>query len=67
VVDITRGASTTTRRITVPSGTLVRAVLRSLGHAAEGSAVLVDDVPIPLDTPLEAPTRLTVIPTFSGG
>jgi sulfur carrier protein ThiS len=51
----------------VPPGTAVRAVLRDLGHAPEGSAVLIDGTPVPLDTPIEAPTRLTVVPTFSGG
>jgi sulfur carrier protein ThiS len=45
----------------------VRAVLRDLGHAAEGSAVLIAGVPVPLDTAIEAKTRLTVVPTFSGG
>lgn len=51
----------------VAPGTAVRTVLRNCGHAPEGSAVLVDGTPIPLDTRIEAPTRLTVVPTFSGG
>lgn len=55
------------RRIRVVPGTLVRAVLRSLGQSPEGSAVLAEDVPIPLDTPIDGPMRLTVVPTFSGG
>jgi sulfur carrier protein ThiS len=45
----------------------VRTLLRELGHAAEGSAVLIDGVSVPLDTPIETPTRLVVVPTFSGG
>jgi sulfur carrier protein ThiS len=45
----------------------VRSALRSLGHFPEGSAVLLEDVPIPLDTPIDGPVRLVVVPTFSGG
>jgi sulfur carrier protein ThiS len=53
--------------VSVVPGTPLRALLRTLGHAPEGSAVLVDGVPVPLDTRIEAPTRFTVVPTFSGG
>ncbi len=67
VVELTRGASVDRRELTVARGTPVRTVLRSIGQAPEGSAVLVDDTPIPLDTPVEGPTRLTVVATFSGG
>jgi sulfur carrier protein ThiS len=67
VVEVTRGGSVERQRIRVAPGTLVRAVLRSTGHAPEGSAVLVNEVPIPLDTPIDRSVRLTVIPTFSGG
>jgi sulfur carrier protein ThiS len=66
-VDLTRGTSVERRQLTVVAGTPVRAVLRLLGRAAEGSAVLVGDTPIPLDTPLDRPIVLTVLPTFSGG
>ena len=66
-VEVERGGSVRRQTIEVRPGTLVRAALRSLGHAAEGSAVLIDETPIPLDTPILAPLRLTVIPTFSGG
>ena len=67
LVEVTRGGSVERQRIRVASGTLVRAVLRSIGHAPEGSAVLVGEVPIPLDTPIVGPMRLTVVLTFSGG
>jgi sulfur carrier protein ThiS len=53
--------------VRVAPGTLVRAALRSVGHSPEGCAVLVGEVPIPLDTPIDRPMRLTVVPTFSGG
>jgi sulfur carrier protein ThiS len=66
-IEITRGASIQRRRLRVPPGTLVRTVLRSAELAPEGSAVLVGETPIPLDTPLERPVRLIVVPTFSGG
>jgi sulfur carrier protein ThiS len=55
------------RRIEVVPGTMVRTALRSIGHSPEGCAVLVDDIPVPLDTPIDQPLRLTVVPTFSGG
>ncbi len=67
MVEVTRGGSVDRRRIRVAPGTLVRAALRSVGQSPEGSAVLLNEVPIPLDTPIEGPMRLTVIPTFSGG
>jgi hypothetical protein len=67
VLEVTRGASVTRHRLHVEPGTLVRTVLRAAGHAPEGSAVLVGDVPIPLDTPVDRPLTLTVLPTFSGG
>ncbi len=67
IIELTRGASVDRRELTVARGTPVRTVLRSIGQAPEGSAVLVDDTPIPLDTPVEGPTRLTVVATFSGG
>ncbi|MCI4329296.1 MAG: MoaD/ThiS family protein [Thermoplasmata archaeon] len=53
--------------VSVAPGTPVRQLLRSLGHAPEGSAVLVDGVPVPLDTRIVAPVRFTIVPTFSGG
>lgn len=66
-VEIVRGARATTFERRVAPGTLVREVVRSVGEAPEGSAVLVDGTSIPLDTPVERPLRLVVVPTFSGG
>jgi sulfur carrier protein ThiS len=67
VLEITRGGSVERREFRVAAGSLVRSALRSQGIAAEGSAVLLDEVSIPLDTPIDRPVRLTVLPTFSGG
>jgi sulfur carrier protein ThiS len=67
LVELTRGRSVERRALEVAPGTLVRVALKRLGQAPEGSAVLVGEVPIPLDTPIEGPMRLTVVPTFSGG
>jgi sulfur carrier protein ThiS len=61
------GRATPPRVVWVATGTKVRVILRESGHAPEGSAVLVDGVSIPLDTPVERPVRLTILPTFSGG
>ena len=67
VVEITRAGEIARHRLRVAPGTLVRAVVRQVGLAPEGSAVLAEDTPIPLDTPIEGPVRLVVVPTFSGG
>lgn len=67
VIELTRGGSVERRRLRVAPGTLVRAALRSVGQSPEGSAVMIDSEPIPLDTPITGPVRLTVVPTFSGG
>jgi len=42
-------------------------VVRQAGMTPEGCAVLIGETPVPLDLPVESPTRLTVVPTFSGG
>jgi sulfur carrier protein ThiS len=67
VLEVTRAGNVERRRVKVARGTSVRAVLRSIGQAAEGSAVLLDETSIPLDLPIERPLRLTVVSTFSGG
>jgi sulfur carrier protein ThiS len=67
VIELTRGGSVRRVELTVPIGTPVRTLLREVGQRAEGSAVLIDDTPVPLDTPVEGPVRLVVVPTFSGG
>jgi sulfur carrier protein ThiS len=66
--DVARGRRTgPVVRLEVEVGTPLREVLRTLGHAPEGSAVLRDGVPIPLDTRVDRAARFTVVPTFSGG
>ncbi len=67
VLELTRGRAVDRREIDVAVGTPVRAVLRSLGQFPEGSAVLFEATSVPLDTPIERPIHLTVVPTFSGG
>ncbi len=67
-VSVARGRSNAPPSVHwVPNGTSVRALLRQLGHPPEGSAVLVGGVSVPLDTPIDSPMRLVVVPTFSGG
>ncbi len=66
-VEIVRGGRTRTARFDVASGTLVRALVRSAGEAPEGCAVLVGETPVPLDTPIERPLHIMIVPTFSGG
>ncbi len=66
-VEIARAGRSEVRREVVAGGTRVRDLLRRIGLAPEGCAVLVGDVSIPLDSPLERPVHLVVVPTFSGG
>jgi len=66
-VEVARGGRTVVHVRRVPSGTLVKQLVKSVGEIPEGTAVLIDGVSVPLDTRLEAPTRLVVVPTFSGG
>jgi sulfur carrier protein ThiS len=67
VLDVTRAGTVERRRIRVTVGTPVRIALRSTGLPPEGSAVLLGETPLPLDTPIEGPLHLTVVSTFSGG
>jgi len=66
-VEVVRSGRTRRVRYDVPAGTLVRDVLRKAGESPEGCAVLVGETPLPLDTPIDRPLHLTVVPTFSGG
>ena len=66
-VEVVRSGRTHRTRIDVAPGTLVRAVVREAGESPEGCAVLLGETPVPLDTPVERPVQLTVVPTFSGG
>jgi len=66
-VEVARGGRSRSAHFEVELGTLVRAVVRLAGEAPEGCAVLIGETPVPLDTPIERPLHLTVVPTFSGG
>jgi len=66
-VEVARAGRSTVHAQMVVAGTLVKEVVRAIGEAPEGSAVLLDGVSIPLDSPIDRPLRLVVIPTFSGG
>ena len=66
-VEIARAGRSRVVRRRVPVGTLVKELVRSVGAAPEGSAVLVDGTSVPLDALVDAPVRLVVVPTFSGG
>jgi sulfur carrier protein ThiS len=66
-IDVARAGRHSVESVAVPSGTLVRTVIRHAHQSPEGSVVLLDGVPIPLDTALESSVRLLVLPTFSGG
>jgi hypothetical protein len=66
-LEIVRAGSRRILRVEVPLGSPIRRALRAAGQAAEGSAVLEGDTPVPLDRPLAGPIHLVVIPTFSGG
>ncbi|MFZ0698692.1 MAG: thiamine biosynthesis protein ThiS [Thermoplasmata archaeon] len=55
------------RRVLLAPGSTIRQALAAVGAPPEGSAVLCDGVPQPLDAPIDRSVRLTVVPTFSGG
>ena len=67
VLELTRAGAVERRRLTVEVGATVRSVLRRAGRLPEGCAVLEAETPVPLDTPIDRPVRLTVVSTFSGG
>jgi sulfur carrier protein ThiS len=64
---LTRAGSVELRVARVAAGTPLRRALRSVGLFGEGSTVLSDGRPVPLDTPIVSDGRWTVIPAFSGG
>jgi|SRR5579863_9481194 hypothetical protein len=66
-LDFVRGGRVERHQVIVPSGTLLRVALRLAGGAAEGSAVLRGETPVPLDLRLDRAERFTVVSTFSGG
>ncbi len=66
-VEVLRSGRCRRARFDVPTGTLVRTLVRMAGETPEGCAVLRDETPLPLDSPIEETVRLTVVPTFSGG
>jgi len=66
-IEVARSGHPRRTRLEVAPGTLVRSVVRRAGESPEGCAVLLDETPIPLDTPIDRAVRLTVVPTFSGG
>ena len=66
-VVVARAGHQSERILELAEGTLVRAAVQAAGFSPEGCAVLVDGVSVPRDLPLLTPTRLTIVPTYSGG
>lgn len=66
-VEVARAGRSRQSYLDVVPGTLVRSVVRQAGESPEGCAVLIGETPVPLDTAIDRPVRLTVVPTFSGG
>jgi sulfur carrier protein ThiS len=66
-IEVTRAGKVQHHLLHVATGTRVREAVRQVGLAPEGSVVLIDDTPVPLDLPLDRSVRLVVVPTFSGG
>jgi sulfur carrier protein ThiS len=66
-VEVGRAGRTVLRTVVLARGRPVSDAVREVGEAPEGCAVLVDGTSIPLDTPVEGPLRITVLPVFSGG
>jgi sulfur carrier protein ThiS len=66
-VEVARAGRSHRHRIEVAPGTLVREAVRRVGLVPEGTSVLVDGVPVPLDLPIDSVVKLVIVPTFSGG
>ena len=66
-LEVTRMGRIELRKVSIPVGAPVRTALRAIGVFAEGAAVLLDGLSLPMDEPIDRPVRLTVVPTFSGG
>ncbi len=66
-VEVARAGRSHIHHLEIAPGTLVREAVRRIGLAPEGTAVLIDGVPVPLDLPLHGVARIVVVPTFSGG
>jgi sulfur carrier protein ThiS len=66
-LEFLRAGASSVRELSVPAGTRLRDLLRSLGQSPEGCAVFRGERPLPLDLALHEGSELTVIPTFSGG
>ena len=66
-VEIRRGGKLDTQRIELPENSSLRELVRAVGHSPEGTAVLIEGTPVPLDTAVSDGLRVVVIPTYSGG
>lgn len=66
-IEVARAGRSHLHRIEVAPGSLVREAVRRIGLAPEGTAVLIDGAPVPLDLPIDSVVKLVVVPTFSGG
>jgi sulfur carrier protein ThiS len=66
-IEVARAGQSRHHTVDVAPGTPVREAVRRVGLAPEGTSVLLDGAPVPLDEPIVGPVRLVVVPTFSGG
>jgi sulfur carrier protein ThiS len=55
------------QRFEFPPGAKIRDAVRAAGLSPEGSAALLEERPVPMDTVLTDGMALVVVPTFSGG
>ncbi len=67
VVEFLRPPGAPARALRLPAGSTVGDAVRAVGRPLEGSAVLVEGRPVPLDEPVAPRARLVLISTFSGG
>ena len=67
VLEVVRAGTVDLHEVRLAPGAPLRTALRRAGLPPEGSAVLYEGTPVPLDLPIERPARFTVVPTFSGG
>ncbi|MHB1434944.1 MAG: hypothetical protein ACYCPN_02775 [Thermoplasmata archaeon] len=65
--EVARAGRSVDHHLEVPVGTPLRDALRRIDQMPEGSLVLEDGKSVPLDTPLDRPFKLLIVPTHSGG
>lgn len=66
-LEVARAGRSVVHHLELPRGTRLREAIRRIDQPPEGVLVLDHGRSVPLDTPIDHPARLIVVPTHSGG